>query len=91
MDKMFWATTVIPALLLCWGIPYSSCHMHHKFLINPIDSVGIIAHFMLISSSAFLLQVCQMHSWCLWDGLVAFEFLQGKKLVGCGFGALSVA
>ena len=79
MDKMFWATTVRAVLLLCLGILYSPCQVHHKFLSNPINSVRIITLFVLISSSTFFLQVWQMHSWCLWGGLVAFDFLQGEE------------
>ena len=42
-DEMFWATTVIAALLLLHlGILYSPCQVHHKLFCNPINSVGII-------------------------------------------------
>ena len=91
MDKMFQATTVIAVLLLCLGILYSPCQVHHKFFSNPIDSVRIIAPFILISSGAFFLQACQLYSWCFWGRLVALEFFKGKTLVGCGLVALSVA
>ena len=58
MDKMFQATTVIAALL-CLGILYSPCQVHHKFLSNPNDSIRIFTSFVLISSSTFFLQVHQ--------------------------------
>ena len=79
MDKMFWATTVIAVLLLCLGILYSPCQAHPKFLSNPNNSVRIIAPFVLISSSAFFLQVHQMHSWCFWGRLFALLFLQREE------------
>ena len=79
MDKMFWATTVIAALLLCLGIFYNPCKVHQKLLSNPIDSFGIITPFILVSSGAFFLQECQMHGWYFWGGLVALEFLQREE------------
>ena len=75
---MFQATTVITALL-CLGILYSPCQVYHKFLSNPINSVGIITPFVLISSGAFFLQVCQLHDWCFWGRLVALELLQREE------------
>ena len=79
MDKMFQATTVIAVLLLCLGILYSPCQAHHKFLSNPINSIGIIAPFVLVSFGTFFLQVLQMCGWCLWGGLVALELPQGEE------------
>ena len=78
MDKMFWATTVIAVLLHHLGILYSPHLVHHKLFSNPIDSVRIIAPFVLVSSGIFF-KVCQMNSWCFWGGLVALEFLQGDE------------
>ena len=63
MDKIIWATTVIAAFLLCLGVLYSPCQVHPKFLSNPLNSIGIIVSFIIISSGAFFLQVCQLHGW----------------------------
>ena len=60
MDKMFWATTMI-AVLLCLGILYSPCQVHHKLFGNPFDSTWIVAVFVLVSPGIFFLQMCQMH------------------------------
>ena len=79
MDKMFWATTVIAALLICLGILYSPYQVHHKFLSNPINSVRTITPFILVSFGIFFLQVCQMYGWCFCGVLVAFEFLQREE------------
>ena len=77
--KVFWATTAIAALLLCLGILYNPCQVHHRFLSNPINSTGIIVPFTLISSSTFFLQVHQLHSWHFWGGVVALEFLKREE------------
>ena len=68
MDKMFWATTVIAALLLYLGILYSPHQVHHKLFSNPLNSTGIISLFSLISPGILFLQMHQMHGWCFWGG-----------------------
>ena len=81
MERMFWATTMITALLLCLGIFYSPCQVHHKPFGNPFDSAWIDTLFVLISPSVFFLQMHQMHCWCFGGGLVALELLQGEETV----------
>ena len=78
---MFSATTINSSTSPLFGHPFQLLSDNHKFLSNPINSIRIIAPFVLISSDAFFLQVCQMHSWCLWGRLVAFKFLQGEEAV----------
>ena len=90
MDKMFWAFTMITAFLLHLSILYSPFQAHHKLFGNPFHSARIITPFIFITPGVFFLQMHQMHSWHLWGGLVALEFLQGEKLVAHGFGGLSV-
>ena len=89
MDKMFQATTII-AVLLCLGVLFSPCQAHHKLFSNPFDSARIITLFILITPGVLFLQMHQTHDWCFWGGLVALEFLQGKKQVAHAFGVLSV-
>ena len=90
-DKMFWATAMIAALLLCLGILYSPCQAHHKFFSSPFDSTWMVALFVLVFSGLLFFQMCQTHCWCSRGGLVALEFPQGEEtgssqfwsIVGC--------
>ena len=79
MDKMFQATTVVTVLLLCLGIFYSPVQAHHKFFSYPLNSIGIMTPFILVSSGAFFFQVCQMHDWSFRGGLITLELLQREE------------
>ena len=65
---MLHATTVIAMLLLCLGIFYSPHQVYHKFFSYPLDSVGIITPFILISYGTFFFQVHQMYNGALGAG-----------------------
>ena len=70
---------LLAVLLLCLDILYSPCQVHHEVFSNLINSIGIIAPFVFISSGIFFLQVHQMHSWHFWGGLVALDLLKGEE------------
>ena len=82
---------MIAALLLCFGILYSPHQAHHKFFSYPLNSVGIITPFILVSSGTFFLKVCQMHDWCFRGWLITLKFLEREEtgsswfwgIIGC--------
>ena len=76
---MFGAATMIAAFILCLGIFYSPCQVHHKLLGYSFNSTWIITLFVFITLSILFFQMRQMHGQRFRDGLVALEFPQGEE------------
>ena len=92
MDEMFWAATMVAALLICLGILYSPCQAYHKPFHNSFDSARIITLLVFIATGVLFFQMHQMHSGLFFGmGWLPLSFLRGKKLVALGLGGVSVA
>ena len=83
---MFWAATMVAALLICLGILNGPCQAYHELFCNSFDSTGIITLLVFIISSILFFQMCRMHSRLYRDGLVALEFSQGEETGSPWFG-----
>ena len=49
--KMFWATTMVAAFLVCLGVFHCPCQLNHELLSHPLDSTGVITLWVLTITS----------------------------------------
>ena len=91
VDEVLQTATMITTLLFYLGILHGPCKVHHEFLCDPIDTVGVFTFHFFIFLSTLLFQVCQAHGGCLSAGWVPLSFHKGKKLVIWGLAVLLAA
>ena len=86
MDKVFRAAAMIAVPFICLSILYCSSQLDHEFFCHSLNSIGVVAFWILTIVGVFFFQLRQAHSWFLWEWLTTLQFPQGKEASGPGFG-----
>ena len=86
MDKMLRAAAMVAVLLICLSILHCSSQLDHELLCYSLNSVWVVALWILTIISIFFLQLCQLYGRLLWEWLTTFQFSQGKETSGPWFG-----
>ena len=87
-EKVVQAATVIAAFPFLLGIFHSPHQVHHEFLCDTFNTVGVLTIYFFILLGTLLFHMCQAYIGCLTTGRVPFNFHREKKLVDLALAVL---
>ena len=79
---------MISTLLFHLGVFHGPHRVHHEFLHDPIDTVGVLAFHIFVFLSTLLFQVCQMQGGYFKCQVGPLKLLQGEETSHLGFGSV---
>ena len=86
MDKVFRAAAMITVHFIYLSVLYCSSQPNHEFFCHALDSIGVIAFWILTIIGVFFFQLHQVYGRFLREWLTTLQFPQGKEVSGPGFG-----